>query len=37
MMVQDEEEIERFVEKFAGTAPTSRDYDGSHPCCRRAC
>jgi hypothetical protein len=33
-MIQDEEEAETFVEKFAGDAPASRDYDGSHPCCR---
>jgi hypothetical protein len=36
-MIQDEDEIDRFVEEVAGNAPASRDYDGSHPCCRSIC
>jgi hypothetical protein len=34
IMIQDEDPFDDFVREVAGEAPASRDYDGSHPCCR---
>jgi hypothetical protein len=36
-MVQNDDDVESFVEEFAGDAPASCSYDGSHPCCRPVC
>jgi hypothetical protein len=35
-IIEYEDEVERFVEEFAGDAPASRDCDAPPPCCRSA-
>ena len=36
-MIENDDELERLVERFAGNAPASCDYDGSHSCCHSSC